>query len=183
MASRVRSTLDPSDHQLLPKLERDGDSESPHNRQRTVRGLKRKMSLRDSWKRKMLALPPEKRQKAIKSKSRKILTLKRVTLKKESKGHKAEIEKYNASAEAFFEEPGNDVCHICLILREDGDGIVLRAATERHHVRGRIGRLLNWRPGQMPSCRGHRSWPHDHPARARKLGILCDVKDWNVFPD
>lgn len=108
--------------------------------------------------------------------------LKRTPLKKESKGHKAELAKYNASAPAFFAEPGNDVCHICLRLREDGDDILLRPATERHHKFGRIGRLLNWRPGWIPSCRPHRSWPHEHPARARRLGLLCEAKDWCVFP-
>lgn len=108
--------------------------------------------------------------------------LKRSPLKRVGKAHKAELAKYNASAKAFFAEPGNDVCHICVKLREDGDDILLRPAAERHHRFGRIGRLLNWRPGWMPSCRGHRTWPHDHPSRARQLGILCEAKDWNVFP-
>lgn len=108
--------------------------------------------------------------------------LKRSPIKRESKSHKAELAKYNASAKTFFAEPGNDVCHICVKLREDGDDIVLRSATERHHIRGRIGRLLNWRPGWIPSCFPHREWPHQHPARARKLGLLCEAKDWNVFP-
>lgn len=108
--------------------------------------------------------------------------LKRVPIKRESKGRKAEVRKYNESAAAFFAEPGNDVCAVCVALREDGENILLQAATERHHVRGRIGRLLNWRPGQKPCCRGHRLWPHQHPTRARKLGLLCEPQDWNVFP-
>lgn len=131
-------------------------SEPPHDRQR-ARGLKRNGILRRMF-------------------------MKRTRIKRESKGHKAEMAKYNASAKAFFAEEGNDVCHICLRLREDGDNILLRKATERHHVRGRIGRLLNWRPGQLPSCRFHRTWPHDHPARARRLGLLCEAQDWNTFP-
>jgi hypothetical protein len=123
------------------------------------------------FKRKLLSVPPQKREK-----------LKRTPLKRESKGHKAEMRKYNESAPAFFAEPGNDVCRICVVLREAGDNILLQPATERHHLRGRIGRLLNWRPGQIPSCYGHRSWPHDHPARARKLGLLCAPAQWNIFP-
>lgn len=113
---------------------------------------------------------------------RKRTRLKRSRIKRESKGHKAEMRRYNESASAFFAEPGNDVCHICLRLREDGDDILLQPATERHHLRGRIGRLLNWRPGQIPSCRNHRTWPHDHPARARALNLLCPAPQWNVFP-
>lgn len=109
--------------------------------------------------------------------------LKRSPLKRESKGRKAELRKYYESAPAFFCEPGNRNCLICVKLREDGEDIILRKATERHHLRGRIGRLLNWRPGQIPCCLHHRTWPHDHPARARKLGLLCAAPDWNCFPD
>lgn len=140
-------------------------------------GLKRS-SLRDSWKRKLLAMPPQKREEARQK------SLKRTPIKRrESKGRKAELQKYYASAPAFFAEPGNDVCLICVKLREDGDDIILRPATIRHHVRGRIGRLLNWRPGQIPSCKHHEPWPHAHPARARKLGLLSEAVDWNHFPD
>lgn len=164
---RIASPLAEDENQF--RVSRPELPDSPHNRF----GLKRNAN----WKRKLLRLPPQKRQKARQS------TLKRSPLKRESKGHKAEMVRYNASAPAFFAEEGNDVCHICLRLREDGDNILLRPSTERHHTRGRIGRLLNWRPGQMPSCRGHRTWPHDNPSRARKLGILCEAKDWNVYPD
>jgi hypothetical protein len=152
--SRIRSPLADGDHQLRRKD-----------------GWRRK----DCPKRKLLRAPRQKRE-AIRQTSFKPSPL------RESKGHRAEVGKYNASAAAFFAELGNDVCHICVKLREDGDNILLQPATERHHVRGRIGRLLNWRPGQIPSCRGHRSWPHDHPARARSLGLLCAPALWNVFP-
>lgn len=130
------------------------------------------ISMRESYKRKLLALPPSERHKACC----------RVAIKRESKGRKAEMRRYNESAAAFFSEPGNDVCLICVKLREDGEDILLRPATERHHVRGRIGRLLNWRPGQIPCCRGHRLWPHENPARARKLGLPCEPSQWNTYP-
>lgn len=107
--------------------------------------------------------------------------LKRSRIKRESKGHKAEVAKYNASAAAFFAQ--NPDCLICIRLREAGDNIVLRKATERHHLRGRIGRLLNWRPGWIASCFHHRLWPHNHPTRARQLGLLAPAHLWEVFPD
>lgn len=106
--------------------------------------------------------------------------LKRSRIKRESKGHKAELAKYNESAASFFAE--NPDCLICIRLREDGENIILRKATERHHIRGRIGRLLNWRPGWIPSCFHHRLWPHNHPTRARKLGLLAPIHLWEVFP-
>lgn len=88
-------------------------------------------------------------ERALRLAGRKVRTwnLKRTPLKRESEGRKAELRKYHLSASAFFAEPGNDVCHICLKLREDGDDIRLFPSTERHHFRGRIGRLLNWKPG------------------------------------
>lgn len=109
--------------------------------------------------------------------------LKRTAIKRESKGHKAEIAKYNASAASFFSEPGNSDCRICVRLREAGENIILRKATERHHFRGRTGRLLNWRPGWIPSCFHHRLWPHQHPTRARQLGLLAPAHLYDVFPD
>lgn len=123
-------------------------------------------------------------ERALRLAGRKVRTwnLKRTPLKRESKGRKAELRKYHLSASAFFAEPGNDVCHICLKLREDGDDIRLFPSTERHHFRGRIGRLLNWKPGWIPSCNHHRQWPHQNPVRARKLGLLAEAKDWNVYP-
>lgn len=168
MASRIRSSLLDGDHQLLPRhlssrFDNDQDSRN---------GLKRN----GRWRRKLLRMPRARREAARKQ------SLKRSPLPRESKGRKAEVAKYNASAAAFFAEPGNDICLICIKLREDGDDILLQRATERHHTHGRIGRLLNYRPWQIPSCYRHRTWPHEHPARARRLGLLCAPALWNCFP-
>lgn len=114
---------------------------------------------------------------------RAVRLLKRKRLKPASKGLKAELKKYDASAQEFFAQPENRLCLICLRLAGDGEKIEIQKATERHHIRGRIGRLLNWRPGQIPSCFLHRNWPHANPKRARKLGLLCAPQEWNVFPE
>lgn len=165
MGSRIRSSLLDGEHQFR---EQSDSGNEPHR----WNGLKRGGSL----KRKLLRLPARKREEARQR------TLTRSPLRRESKGRKAEVAKYNASAAAFFAEPGNDVCHICIVLRESGEDILLQKATERHHRQGRSGRLLNWRPGWIPCCRSHRLFPHEHPARARALGLLCAPQDWNRFP-
>jgi hypothetical protein len=169
MASRIASPLQDEDNLLL-------QSRVPksfvHDQDNGKSGLKR-----NGWKRKLLRMPRARREAARQQ------SLKWSRLKREGKGHKAELAKYNASASAFFAEPANEFCLICLKLREDGDDIPLRKATIRHHHRGRIGRLLNWRPGQIPSCVFHQLWPHEHPARARKLGLLCEPAMWNIFPE
>jgi hypothetical protein len=168
MGSRIASPLQDEDHQLdLRRLSQDRINDQDNRN-----GLKRN----SCWKRRLLRMPRARREAARKT------SLKRSPLKREGKGHKAELAKYNASAPAFFAEPANEFCLICVKLREDGDDIPLRKATIRHHHRGRIGRLLNWRPGQIPSCTFHQLWPHEHPARARKLGLLCEPAMWNTFP-
>lgn len=108
--------------------------------------------------------------------------LKRTRLRRVAKSRAAELKIYYESAPAFFSEPENEFCRICVVLKADSDDIQVQPATERHHHRGRIGRLLNWRPGQMPSCRSHREWPHQNQKRARKLGLLAPAHLFNTFP-
>lgn len=59
--ARVRSSLAEGDSMLVQRVARTELPDSFDNRQRA--GLKRKISLRDSSKRKLLAMPPEQRQK------------------------------------------------------------------------------------------------------------------------
>ncbi|TXH49972.1 MAG: hypothetical protein E6Q97_21345 [Desulfurellales bacterium] len=60
-------------------------------------------------------------------------------------------------------------------------------ATEIHHSRGRIGRLLNMTEFWVPVSReGHR-WINDNPAEARNrtwmgIPLLCAVGQWNTVP-
>lgn len=52
-------------------------------------------------------------------------------------------------------------------------------STEVHHTRGRIGALLlDERFWKAVSSEGH-NWIHAHPNEARKLGLLCEVGQWN----
>jgi hypothetical protein len=51
-----------------------------------------------------------------------------------------------------------------------------------HHTRGRSGRLLLMEEFWIAvSRRGHR-WIHDHPAEARRAGLLCALGEWNTMP-
>jgi hypothetical protein len=53
--------------------------------------------------------------------------------------------------------------------------------TEVHHVYGRVGRLLNWKPGWLGvSKEGHR-WVHANPEQARSLGFLGPVGTYNDY--
>lgn len=53
---------------------------------------------------------------------------------------------------------------------------------EVHHTRGRRGPLLRDRRFWLAvSKQGHR-WVHANPARARELGFLCPLGQWEVAP-
>lgn len=67
-------------------------------------------------------------------------------------------------------------CAVAKALRERA-----RPATQVHHKRGRIGRLLlderHWLPVSMW---GH-EWINSHPAQARTLGLLCELGKYNTY--
>lgn len=52
-------------------------------------------------------------------------------------------------------------------------------ATEVHHTRGRIGSLLNDERFWLAVSQYGHEWIHAHPNDARKLGLLCQVGQWN----
>jgi len=103
--------------------------------------------------------------------------LKRTTLKKQSKGREREMRQYYQERNEWLLLPQNAACAVCLCLGETP-----RAATEVHHQRGRIGRLLRDQRFWIPTCRQCREIPHERPAWAREMGLLSASKDWNVFP-
>lgn len=138
--------------------------------------LKRKVSLRDSWVRKLKAAGT----KIIYGRNGR--TKKRKPLKKISRSQRTRSRAYFALTAAFLERPENQHCQICVRRREAGEDILLHQATEVHHRRGRIGRLLTHEPEFVPSCFECRQWPHQHPRKARELGLLAPVAQWNVFP-
>ncbi len=60
-------------------------------------------------------------------------------------------------------------------------------ATEIHHTRGRIGRLLNMTEFWVPVSRKGHDWINANPAEARNrtwygLPLLCAVGQWNTVP-
>ena len=62
-----------------------------------------------------------------------------------------------------------------------------RRATEIHHTRGRIGRLLNMTEFWVPVSREGYRWINDNPAEARNrtwygIPLLCAVRQWNTAP-
>lgn len=66
------------------------------------------------------------------------------------------------------------ICAICLAR-----GLPCpNAATEVHHIRGRLGALLFDKRYWAPSCYACRLWPHDNKEEARKVGVLAERNDW-----
>lgn len=108
--------------------------------------------------------------------------LKKTRLKSASKGLKAEQAKYRRLSATFLARPENKWCVCCDLRREAGEDILRNQATEVHHHRGRIGKLLCWLPGFRAFCFFCRTWPHDHPALARKLNLLAPPSLWNIYP-
>lgn len=47
-----------------------------------------------------------------------------------------------------------------------------RRAREIHHTKGRAGELLCEDEWFIPICPRHHQWIHDHPNKARELGLL-----------
>lgn len=174
MGTRVRSTLLEGKHQLLPRgLPEPGDV-SFHRRNG---GLTRCCSLRDSWKRRLLALPPQKREAARRQ------SLKRSPLKRQSKGLKAEQAKYRKLAAVFLARPENAWCLCCTLRRERlGENILRNQSVEIHHWAGRIGRLLCYVPYFRAFCNACRTFPHEHPSLARELNLLAPAHLWNHYP-
>jgi hypothetical protein len=137
--------------------------------------LKRKVSLRDSFLRKL-------REKGTKVSYRHNGLKRRRGIKKVSRARRTSLARYMALAGAFLSLPENRLCLICQTRREHGENILINRATEIHHYRGRRGRLLCWVPGFRPSCFGCRLWPHDYPKLAREYGLLAPAPLWEVFP-
>lgn len=169
MASRIRSPLLDGEHQL--DRERVSRAELRDSRD-YWNGLRR-----TGFKRKLLASSPQKREKQRQN------TLQRSSLKRASKGLKAEQAKYFKLSAAFLARPENRFCIICIVRREHGENILINFATEVHHWAGRIGRLLCYVPFFRPSCRHCRDWPHENKTKARLWGLLAPITKWNVFPD
>ena len=55
-------------------------------------------------------------------------------------------------------------------------------ATEVHHTRGRVGKLLLDETFWLPVCSGCHDWIHKNIELARERGLICAKGDWNKQP-
>lgn len=108
----------------------------------------------------------------------------RKPMKKMAKARRTEQQHYFASFPEWVSKPENSRCAVCIVLHAAGEQPHVDLTTERHHARGRHGKLLNWEPGWVGTCRFHRDWPHDpaNRVRAEEHGIISTRTDWNTYP-
>lgn len=52
-------------------------------------------------------------------------------------------------------------------------------AAEVHHKFGRKNKLLLWEQGWILLCSRHHTFVHNNPDSARKMGLLCEVGQFN----
>lgn len=55
-----------------------------------------------------------------------------------------------------------------------------KRATDIHHKRGRVGRLLCMTEHWAGLCRRCHDFVGNNPKEARELGLLCEVGKWNT---
>jgi len=112
-----------------------------------------------------LSLPSAKlHQKKIKTRQ-----IKRRTPKRAS-----EEAKYRRRVKVWIE---GKYCRVAWYAR-----MSLEPATQCHHTHGKRGKLLLYEPWWCPVSQWGHDWIRDNPIEARKLGLLCDVGQWNVPP-
>lgn len=112
------------------------------------------------------------------------------------------VKDYYPAQKLFLKQPENCFCWICIgrttgatrseirAIFENPDwrtqlqlsGARLTPSSEAHHYRGRCGRLLDFEPFFVASCKGCREWPHAHAREARALDLLAPASLYNVFP-
>lgn len=62
------------------------------------------------------------------------------------------------------------------------DGCLQESEKTPHHARGRVHSLLTDTRHWRSLCRFHHAWVHAFPAKARNMGLLCELGKWNT-PD
>jgi hypothetical protein len=53
-------------------------------------------------------------------------------------------------------------------------------SSDVHHMRGRLGSLLLDKCHWMAVCRGCHSWIHNNIAKARDMGLIASLGEWNT---
>ena len=94
-----------------------------------------------------------------------------------SKRQSARKRLYAAMAHRF--KLDHPLCQACPKVRP---GKPQRWTDDVHHSHGKIGELLFYVPWFVAVCRECHNWIGNHPAAARKLGLLCELGQWNKQP-
>ncbi len=93
-----------------------------------------------------------------------------------------ELRKYSADAKVYLENR-NCAVHGKLTHEWFWDvSKIIEPATQIHHTHGRMGSLLNYQPWWLACCATCHRWIEDNKAKARALGFLCELGEWNVAP-
>jgi len=82
-----------------------------------------------------------------------------------SKAKAVEHRKYVASGPSFFERH-----EFCEVPQEVHDCTI--RATQRHHMKGRQGKLLNDEKWILAACMNGHTWIEDHKKEARRMGLI-----------
>lgn len=125
----------------------------------------------------------------------------RKAINRRSKTRAVQESGYADICREYRRKPYNAVCGVCIargtglpwseakrILIAEGAGAIARLggviteATENHHSRGRIGRLLCDTRFFISACKTCHDWTHANGRRARELELMAGARDWNVFP-
>lgn len=138
--------------------------------------LKRRVSIRDSFLRKLKANGTDVRYNFAGKRFRKR------PLKKVSRSQRSRLRVYFGLQQEFLDREENKVCRACTVRRESGENILLQPSSEVHHTRGRNGALLNDERYWLPTCHECGRWIHAHPKRARELNLLAPANLWGC-PD
>lgn len=84
-----------------------------------------------------------------------------------SKARYARMKEYGKLRKVFL--AANKLCERCG-----------KKATDVHHKRGRIGRLLCMTEHWVSACRHCHDWIGANPTQARQEGFLCELGQWNT---
>ncbi len=85
---------------------------------------------------------------------------------------------YRKLRRAFLAE--HALCHACMVRREL---LSIKASTQIHHIRGKIGKLLTDVRFWCAVCDRCHRWITDHTTEARALGLICEKGKWNERTD
>lgn len=84
---------------------------------------------------------------------------------------------YRARVKVWLELPENVICRVTVAL-----GKMPLKSKEVHHKHGRRGELLLCEKYWIPVSNCGHQWIHSNPQKARELGLLAPLGQWNQMP-